>query len=80
MRGTTSRFGAAHLLMKHIPYVNRAKHVKYGTLVSTLHLSGEATTTPDTHVAYFSGEHPCDSAGVEIADIKHGSNETPLRS
>ena len=41
-------------------------------------LAGDQTGRPDTHVAYFSGDHPCNEDGSEIAKIKHGSNAHSL--
>jgi len=66
------------LLVKDVPYVNSRKEVKRGVLVIKLVLAGDRTGRPDTHVAYFSGEHPCDDDGSEIAKIKHGTNAHSL--
>jgi hypothetical protein len=66
------------LLVKDVPYVNARKEVKRGILVIKLVLAGDQTGRPDTHVAYFSGEHPCNEDGSEIAKIKHGSNSHSL--
>lgn len=66
------------LLVKDIPYVNSLKDVKRGILVIKLVLAGDQTGRPDTHVAYFSGDHPCNEDGSEIAKIKHGSHSHSL--
>lgn len=66
------------LLVKDVPYVNASKENKRGTLVIKLVLAGEQTGRPDTHVAYFSGDHPCNEDGSEIAKIKHGSDAHSL--
>jgi hypothetical protein len=66
------------LLVKDVPYVNSGKEVKRGVLVIKLVLAGDQTGLPDTHVAYFSGDHPCNEDGSEIAKIKHGSNAHSL--
>lgn len=58
-----------HLLVHDVPYVNSRKAIEYGTLVSTLNLAGDKTTTPETHVAYFIGEAPCDKNGSPINSI-----------
>lgn len=55
-----------HLVVGHIPYVTAAQQVSYGSLVSTLNIQDEATTMPDTHVAYFVGETPCTAAGTPM--------------
>lgn len=62
---------SGYLLVKDVPYVNGRREVKRGILVSTLALAGDVTTTPDTHVAYFAGDHPCRSDGREIDKIKN---------
>ncbi len=67
-----------HLLVHNIPYVNSARQVKFGTLVSTLSLAGDVTHRPDTHVAYFIGEAPCTTLGVPIQQIKHSDRPTQL--
>lgn len=66
------------LLVKDVPYVNSRKEVKRGILVIKLVLADDQTGRPDTHVAYFSGEHPCNEDGTEIEKIKHGSGEHSL--
>src|SRR5205823_2102837 len=57
---------------------NSAKEVKRGDLVSKLQLAGNVTTKPDTHVAYFIGDHPCRADGSEIAEIKNASQSQAL--
>ena len=66
------------LLVKDVPYVNSRKEVKRGILVMKLVLADDETSCPDDHVAYFSGDHPCNEDGTEIAKIKHGSGERSL--
>ncbi|MBD2512707.1 ThiF family adenylyltransferase [Nostoc muscorum FACHB-395] len=62
-----------YLIVKNVPYVNSNKEIKLGTLVSELSLAGDVTVTPGTHVAHFSGDHPCNKDGSEINQIKHSS-------
>ena len=69
-----------YLLVKHVPYVNQAREVKFGVLVSELTLSGNVTTKPNTHVVYFAGEHPCNKDGSQMAKIAHRSKKKPLSS
>lgn len=59
----------SHLLISHVPYVTPERRVAYGTLVSTLQLSGEVTVRPDQHEIYFCGEIPCDSHGAPLDKI-----------
>ena len=66
------------LLVKDVPYVNSCKEVKRGILVMKLVLADDETSCPDDHVAYFSGDHPCNEDGTEIAKIKHDSGERSL--
>lgn len=67
-----------HLLMKDVPYVNAAKEVKFGVLVSSLDLAGDVTIRPSTHVMYFIGEHPCKRDGTMLAEIAHSSTPQQL--
>jgi hypothetical protein len=64
--------------VKDVPYVNSEKQAKRGILVIKLVLADDQTGRPDTHVAYFSGDHPCNEDGSEIAKIKHGSGPHSL--
>jgi hypothetical protein len=66
------------LLVKDVPYVNSRKEVKRGILAMKLVLAGDETSRPDDHVAYFTGDHPCNEDGTEIAQIKHVSGERSL--
>lgn len=69
---------SGYLLIKNVPYVNAKKEVNFGTLVSELTLAGDVTTTPNTHVALFAGEHPCSQEGAMLAKIAHGSGRQTL--
>jgi hypothetical protein len=64
-----------YLLVNDVPYVNSKREVKKGTLVSELNLAGDRTARPNTHVAYFIGEHPCHADGSLIGQIKHGDKQ-----
>jgi siroheme synthase (precorrin-2 oxidase/ferrochelatase) len=59
------------LLVHDVPYVNANKEISFGTLVSELNLAGDVTATPNTHVIFFIGEHPCNKDGSIIAGINH---------
>lgn len=69
---------SSYLLVKHIPYVNVRKEIASATLVSELSLTGDVTTTPNTHVVYFIGEYPCTKEGIEIDQIRHQSGQQQL--
>ncbi len=63
-----------YLLIHHIPYVNSNKEIKLGTLVTKLSLSNNTSTAkPQTHVIYFTGEHPCNKDGSCITQIMNSS-------
>ena len=62
-----------HLIVHHIPYVNSAREVKIGKLISTLMLNNDVVLKPDTHVIYFMGEHPCKHDGTIITAIQHST-------
>jgi hypothetical protein len=60
---------ADHLVIRNVPYVNAAKQVRRGTLVSTLDMAGNKTVRPTTHIMTFAGEAPCDKNGAEIVMV-----------
>jgi len=66
------------LLVKDIPYVNSRQEVKRGILAVKLVLADNETACPDDHVAYFTGDYPCNEDGTEIAKIRHVSGERSL--
>ncbi len=63
------------LLVHEIPYVNSSRKIKSGILISDLSsMAGNRTTCPvKQHVAYFIGDHPCNSDGSIISAIRHNS-------
>lgn len=69
---------SGHLLVRHVPYVNAQKEVVYGVVVTNLTTAGERTTTPDSHVAYLTGETPCHSDGTTFAEIINESRHREL--
>ena len=69
---------SGHLLLSHVPYVNEAGVIKYGTLVSELSLAGDTTTRPSTHVVMFAGEMPCNQRGRPLSQIRHSSGRREL--
>jgi hypothetical protein len=68
----------AHLLISHVPYVNAAREVGYGTLVSPLSLNGNVIGKPENHVVSFAGEHPCHRDGRLMSEIQHSTATTTL--
>lgn len=61
------------LLVTDVPYVNSARQVKRGVLVSSLDLAGDVVVAPKTHVMYFIGEYPCNHDGTPIEQIRNTS-------
>src|SRR5437588_3316216 len=66
---------SGYLLVKNVPYVNAAKELKFGILVSELTLAGAVTAAPGTHVAMFAGEYPCDKDGAPLEKIRHAGGQ-----
>lgn len=71
---------ANYLLIHNVPYVNSRREVCRGTLASVLTLAGERTTAPSTHVALFTGDHPCQQDGSIITAIQHAATNQDLGS
>lgn len=68
----------AHLLIRHVPYVNAQREVQYGTLAMELTLAGDTTVRPGTHVALFEGDQPCDAQGQPLSKMINGSQNLDL--
>lgn len=66
------------LVMREVPYVNAQCQVRTGSLISSMSMAGDVTRTPDTHVVYFDGDHPCRKDGTPLHQIMHQSNEINL--
>jgi hypothetical protein len=64
---------AGYLLMKQVPYVTAQREVRRGILASELTIDGSIVRPPSTHVAWFSGDHPCRKDGSRIETIAHSS-------
>lgn len=63
-----------HLLVRDVPYVNSAKQVKRGIIVSDLDLAGETTIPPESHVVFFVGECPCNEDGSPLPGVNQNTN------
>lgn len=61
------------LLLVAVPYVNALREIAWGTLVSELSTTGDATAAPNTHVAFFigaaAGDVPCDNHGRPLEKL-----------
>lgn len=60
---------SVHLLVKDVPYVDEAKTVQRGTLVSRLDLADDVTLAPTDHTVRFIGSHPCRSDGTKLNEL-----------
>jgi hypothetical protein len=58
-----------NLLVHHVPYVNSAGEVEYGTLVSDLSTNGDRTIQPGRHEVWVVGSVPHDHQGKEVSFI-----------
>lgn len=68
-----------HLLVHHIPFVNSARQIKYGTLVCLLTLASTTRVSrPQDHTAYFCGETPCSADGSPLIAIINNSTTQKL--
>lgn len=67
-----------HLVVRDIPYVAPTTEIKRGDLVMVLDEAGGVTVPPASHVAFFTGEHPCHANGQEIIEIKNQSADRVL--
>ena len=64
---------AGHLIIHHVPYVNKNRQILYGKLISTLTLNNDVTIRPDNHVIGFMGDNPCNKDGTIITAIQHAN-------
>ncbi len=60
---------SGYLTVHYIPYLNRNKEIKSGTLVMALTNSGNITIKPKDHTAYFIGEQPCNIDGSFVTSL-----------
>jgi hypothetical protein len=66
-----------YLFVYQVPYLNGAREIKFGTLITWLMLAGDQTIQPD-HPLYFQGELPCHLDGTPISEIVNHNNLTTL--
>ncbi|GAA3695141.1 ThiF family adenylyltransferase [Nonomuraea antimicrobica] len=57
---------AGHLIVRHIPYVTRARTVQYGFLAYPVTVSGDRVVCDTDHRIWFGGSAPCDEQGREL--------------
>lgn len=57
------------LIVHHIPYLNAERLIREGTLLMPLCTSGDRTTRPNDHTAYWVGSRPCDINGNPLPSL-----------
>lgn len=67
-----------YLLVKQVPYVTASQKIERGMLIMELTLSGDKTTKPKNHMAYWQGEAPCHHNGTRIDTIINNTNTVKL--
>lgn len=67
-----------HLLVHRVPYVTRARTVRYGILVAPLAVDDDRAAPPDSHTIHFIGEFPCTDAGEALEPIRHSTEREEL--
>ncbi|MEQ1577470.1 MAG: ThiF family adenylyltransferase [Hyphomicrobium sp.] len=60
---------SAYLIVRSVPYVNAARTVAFGTVVTDLMLNDDITQKPGDHQVWFSGVQPCHADGSVLAAI-----------
>jgi len=59
------------LILRGVPYVDGARQVRRGNLISPLVMAGDVTRRPDNHVIWWDGAYPCNPDGAPIAALRH---------
>jgi uncharacterized protein DUF6791/ThiF family protein len=60
------------LLVRHVPYVDSNRTVRFGVLACPLCLEGDKTIRPDNHVVRWAGDYPCNAGGVRLTALVAG--------
>jgi hypothetical protein len=66
------------LVIRDVPYVNAAKEIRRGALVSNLDLAGDQTKQPEDHKMMFIGDFPCHADGQPMEMLRLNSTPTTL--
>lgn len=69
---------SGYLIVHYIPYLNKNKEIKSGTLVMALANSGNITIKPKDHTAYFIGEQPCNIDGSFVTSLVNSPQKQNL--
>lgn len=77
--GYTLVIRGGKLVVGDVPFVDQNRVLREdGSLVMSLSLSGETTTAPSDHTAYFVGGVPCDALGQPLSKIINSVSATDL--
>lgn len=71
-------FQNGYLLVRSIPYVDAARSVRTGILVTDLNENVGELLLPKDHQVWFAGEFPCHHTGAPIEAIRHTSDRLVL--
>lgn len=66
------------LVVRDVPYLNAAKEICRGALVSNLDLAGDQTKQPEDHKMMFIGDFPCHADGTPMEMLRLNSNAATL--
>lgn len=69
---------SGHLLVHRIPYVTRARAIRYGVLVVPLTVADDRAAPPDCHTVHFIGQFPCTDVGEPIEPIRLSTEREEL--
>lgn len=67
-----------HLVVRGVPFVDAARRVRRGVMVSKLDLAGDRTIRPRDHFVWFTGGEPCDALGRPIGEMVNGRARVAL--
>lgn len=62
-----------YLLVEDVPYVNAQCVIKRGIFICQLALADDVAQKPGTHVAFWTGEHPCHADGRKLVAFENNS-------
>ncbi|WCP14075.1 hypothetical protein sphantq_02517 [Sphingobium sp. AntQ-1] len=66
------------LVVRGVPFVDAARRVRRGLVISRLDLAGDRTIKPRDHFVWFAGGEPCDALGRPIGEMVNGRARSNL--
>ncbi len=76
--GYAVHLSGTHLVIERVPYVDDCGQVAYGTLASSIKITGTAVE-PNDHTVLWAGGHPCDSHGSQLSGLGGGASDEQIR-